>query len=419
MQEIKSGVATAVMPLEGATLAYIEAVNRETGAKVPKGAEVLVSKFTADAVTKRSDGDDAGKKTWVQIVTREVTDRDGDVMRVKGMHTDNWDKAKRVLWAHDLAGSVLPIAKGLWLKKEKGEDGIPQAVSKAAMWDGAGKHGDFCRELYDMIDQGYINTASHTFFPLQTEELDRDDAGGRRGFDIKEWELWEWSMVPVPSNPAALTVAVEKGVLDAGALLRKYAEAADKLKLSKATVALVTHDLSTLAEPERKCGVCETIMEHDKGAWICRACHPKDADTVPPPESVADAPAHTEPEPADCADDLVQKLAAYEATIERLEADAKSGRVLSTKNRGTIQKAVSAMSEATAALKDLLQNADKPPEEPTEPKAAKVETPAPPALDQKALVAAVSSAIGPLLRETTQAEIDKTIRRLKGEMVDS
>jgi HK97 family phage prohead protease len=52
-------------------------------------------------------------------------------------------------------------------------------------------------------DGEWIRTASIGFAPLVKEE----NEGG--GFDFTEWELLEWSLIPVPANQSALRLAVK------------------------------------------------------------------------------------------------------------------------------------------------------------------------------------------------------------------
>jgi hypothetical protein len=51
--------------------------------------------------------------------------------------------------------------------------------------------------------------------------MDKDQWTG--GYDIKKWELWEYSIVPVPANQDALRLAIDKG-LDAPKILNPLRE---------------------------------------------------------------------------------------------------------------------------------------------------------------------------------------------------
>ena len=57
--------------------------------------------------------------------------------------------------------------------------------------------------------------------PLQAKRLPVDATSHRRGVLVEEWNLLEYSAVPVPENPGALTVAIQKGIVHDG-LLREW-----------------------------------------------------------------------------------------------------------------------------------------------------------------------------------------------------
>src|SRR5438477_9563106 len=64
-----------------------------------------------------------------------------------------------------------------------------------------------------MVKGGYLNAASVGFLPLKYSRVDPNsdrpdaDRGQRGGIDFEQQELLEHSIVPVPSNPAALVEA--------------------------------------------------------------------------------------------------------------------------------------------------------------------------------------------------------------------
>src|SRR5262249_47663582 len=68
--------------------------------------------------------------------------------------------------------------------------------------------------------QGVLRGWSIGFVPLRARRLEDGEGGaaGRRGLRVEEWDLLEYSAVPVPENPAALTLAVRKGLVRHGPL---------------------------------------------------------------------------------------------------------------------------------------------------------------------------------------------------------
>jgi Caudovirus prohead serine protease len=68
--------------------------------------------------------------------------------------------------------------------------------------------------VYRMYKEGFLNAWSIGF---SANDYDENEFGG---YTFKKWELFEFSSVPVPDNPGALTVMRSKGI-DVDALLQK------------------------------------------------------------------------------------------------------------------------------------------------------------------------------------------------------
>ncbi len=136
------------------------------------------------------------------ILSKEVEDRAGDIVRVDGIDLARYKKNPVVLFAHDY--NQLPVGKAVDVKVE----------GKKLIAEGVFASHDFAQTLRKMYDEGFIKTVSIGFIPKDMEQID-----GSFGFDIKESELLEFSIVPVPCNPEALDMlgkeapmAITKGV---------------------------------------------------------------------------------------------------------------------------------------------------------------------------------------------------------------
>ena len=153
---------------------------------------------------------DRTEKTAVFTINSDHVDRDKEVVLPSGAKLAHYERNPVVLWGHDYSG--LPIGKALWTRKVK-EDGRSVLVSKVKF-----APTDFAAQVFELVAEGFIQTASVGFIP--------DDFSGRapkeaelksfpdwvhaeRVFD--SWELLEWSVVPVPSNPMALARSVMSG----------------------------------------------------------------------------------------------------------------------------------------------------------------------------------------------------------------
>lgn len=128
-------------------------------------------------------------------ISTESVDREGDVMRAAGVQFDRYMQNPVVLFAHDYRSP--PI--GTTLDIDIGERGIA-AEFRFLPW---GTY-DFADVIHRIWDAGALRTSSVGFISLKTEPVE-GDKGGR---DIQEWELLEWSIVPVPMNPEALRRAL-------------------------------------------------------------------------------------------------------------------------------------------------------------------------------------------------------------------
>jgi len=155
-----------------------------------------------DSTTREGDDD----RTVVAEVTTATVDRDGDVVLPKGARIDAYLKNPVVLWAHDYRG--LPIGRNIWLRKTK--RGIVAKTRFATH--------PFAEEVYRAYKDGLLRAWSIGFIIHDEREVTDKDLeqhpewkGARRL--ITDWELLEYSAVPVPANPEALTDLEKRGIL--------------------------------------------------------------------------------------------------------------------------------------------------------------------------------------------------------------
>ncbi len=156
---------------------------------------------------------DDGERSIVHLITTEAEDRQGDIVRTKGMDDENYAKNPVVLYGH--AYGSFPIGKSLWRKPTTrgGGKGIMAKTQFADTEEG--------RKAYTLWRDGFLNAASIGFMPKEWDEI-RDDSGRVTGWDIKKWELWEYSIVPVPANAQALRLSLKELPGQLGALTREW-----------------------------------------------------------------------------------------------------------------------------------------------------------------------------------------------------
>ncbi len=135
--------------------------------------------------------------TMVASISTDTVDRMGEVLDPKGVDLTNYKKNPVVLWAHDY--SVPPIAKALWVKR----DGNSGVISKMEFAKTA-----FAQEIFQLYVGGFMKAFSVGFIPKDYVEGD-----GKKSprLTFTQWEMLEYSAVPVPANPDALALAIKKG----------------------------------------------------------------------------------------------------------------------------------------------------------------------------------------------------------------
>ena len=130
-------------------------------------------------------------------------DRYGDVIEVEGWDLKNYKKNPVFLWTHDYKQP--PVGKAV--KVGKTEKGLLFQVKFPTADEYA-----FADTVYRLYLGGYLRATSVGFRDLEREPL-TDKEGRQTGFRYKKQELYELSAVPVPANPNALVMAVQKGVV--------------------------------------------------------------------------------------------------------------------------------------------------------------------------------------------------------------
>ena len=145
---------------------------------------------------------DPEDRTLEFIGSDESVDSYGDIMEVAGWDLDRYQKNPVFLWAHRYdqppVGKAIQVMQGDKLKfhiKFASADTYP-----------------FADTIYKLYKGGFLRGTSVGFMPREHEELVNDD-GARTGWRYKRQELLELSAVPVPANPNALVMAVQKGIV--------------------------------------------------------------------------------------------------------------------------------------------------------------------------------------------------------------
>lgn len=147
---------------------------------------------------------DMGDRRVLFTISKEVVDRDGDILRASGCDLTNYLKNKVFLGFHNSRDFPLGKTEDIWIEADRVKAIVyfptveelstnPEQASEKA------KLTDFCYHCYKT---GMLNAVSVGFIPL--EWIETED-----GYDILKWELLEFSAVAVPANQDAIAEAVK------------------------------------------------------------------------------------------------------------------------------------------------------------------------------------------------------------------
>jgi len=137
------------------------------------------------------------------VASKEVRDRQQEVVEVAGINLKNFKLNPIILWAHDHSG--LPIGKATKITKSGDELKVRIQFADASVYS-------FADTVFKLISGGYLNALSIGFQP-DYKQVVYDEKNNSRIF--KSVELLEISVVPVPANQTALiSKAVDTGIVD-------------------------------------------------------------------------------------------------------------------------------------------------------------------------------------------------------------
>jgi len=267
------------------------------------------------------------ERAVIAYVSAKTVDSYGTVLTPDSWDMARFDKGPRVMWSHEY--DQMPIGRSMWH--------TPDAFGLLAK--PSFREEPFADEIYNAYKGDYLNGFSVGFKP---HELVRQ---GEEGYDelVERWEvegepaafltrneLFEYSAVPIPSNPDALTIALERGVISPQTAKRMY----DGLVLNFRTFARGVQSPLTIPDDTvddvlkgiqgldiRMGLMAETIEE-------LRACvesfTKRDLEIVDDLPFEADPEAETEPEP-----DPVETVASFDPEHMRAMVGGAVSRALS------------------------------------------------------------------------------------------
>ena len=148
--------------------------------------------------------EEIGERTVRFTISKEVTDRDGDILRANGVDFGNYMKNPVFLGFHNSRDFPLGKVVKFWVEGDsvKADVYFPKLEELSSDMNNVSEKArliDFCFHCYKT---GMLNAVSVGFIPLEWTESET-------GFDILKWELLEFSAVAVPANQDAIAEAVK------------------------------------------------------------------------------------------------------------------------------------------------------------------------------------------------------------------
>lgn len=153
--------------------------------------------YKATEIEKNADG------TYEYVASDETVDRYGDIVRVAGWDLRNYRKNPIILFAHQKDNPVGKAVK-TWI------EGTQLKVRLKMADEGTSPFIDTLRKL---MDQKIVRAMSVGFMPTTQPNYIRDAKNDMiTGVEYIGQELLENSLVTVPANPAALSLAKDLGI---------------------------------------------------------------------------------------------------------------------------------------------------------------------------------------------------------------
>ncbi len=131
------------------------------------------------------------------VISTTNPDRAGDVIVPAGLrNADEYLRNPVVLWAHQRTLPPIGTCERLTIEPDR-------IVAETKFSESS----PFARDVFALYAEGVLRGWSIGFVPSRTVP------GVAGGNCFPEWDLLEYSAVPVPENPHALTLAVRKGLV--------------------------------------------------------------------------------------------------------------------------------------------------------------------------------------------------------------
>ena len=148
--------------------------------------------------------EDIGERSVLFTISKEVVDRDGDILRASGVDFSNYMKNPVFLSFHNSREFPLGKVTKFWVEgnEVKAIVYFPTLEELSTNPEQASEKAKLVDFTYHCYKTGMLNAVSVGFIPVEWIETEN-------GYDILKWELLEFSAVAVPANQDAIAQAVK------------------------------------------------------------------------------------------------------------------------------------------------------------------------------------------------------------------
>ena len=148
--------------------------------------------------------EDIGERSVLFTISKEVVDRDGDILRASGVDFSNYMKNPVFLSFHNSREFPLGKVTKFWVEgnEVKAIVYFPTIEELSTDPNNASEKAKLVDFTYHCYKTGMLNAVSVGFIPIEWIESEN-------GYDILKWELLEFSAVAVPANQDAIAQAVK------------------------------------------------------------------------------------------------------------------------------------------------------------------------------------------------------------------
>ena len=148
--------------------------------------------------------EDLGDRSVQFTISKEVVDRDGDILRASGVDFSNYMKNPVFLSFHNSREFPLGKVTKFWVEgnEVKAIVYFPTLEELSTDPNNASEKAKLVDFTYHCYKTGMLNAVSVGFIPVEWIETEN-------GYDILKWELLEFSAVAVPANQDAIAQAVK------------------------------------------------------------------------------------------------------------------------------------------------------------------------------------------------------------------